>query len=300
MSLIDKKWMIEFSKTKEKRLKTRPDLESKNKTIMLIGAHPDDSEFRACGTAIKMHDDGARIVIVTISDGSAGHYRMDRKDLAARRRAEAMDAASLVDGKSISLGIADGEVEPSLANRDKLIALIRSEAPDVIITNRANDYHPDHRYTAQLVQDASYMLMVPNVCPGIPPLRYVPLILYWGDQFKRPVEFSPDVVISIDDVLERKLDMLSRHESQVFEWLAWVDNMLDSVPPSDDKDGRMAFLMRLYQRRPNHLFSERFRPMLLARYGENGQSVVEAEAFEMSEYGYQATEEELGKLFMGY
>lgn len=279
-------------------MKNKPSFDSSNLVVLSIGAHPDDSEFRSVGTALKLHRMGAMVYLLSVSDGSAGHFSMGRKELAERRGREAGSAAELIGGKSLSLGIPDGEVMPSIANREKLIRVIRQLQPDLILINRLNDYHPDHRYTSQLVQDASYMLMVPNVCPDTPALHYVPLILEWGDQFMKPRPFSPDIVIGIDDVLDDKLKMLSKHESQLFEWLPWVDGNLDIVPPASDENGRAEFVRFMYSRRPNHFFSERFRDKLIERYGEaEGRSVEEAEAFEISEYGYKPTEEELDMLF---
>ncbi len=262
--------------------------------ILSIGAHPDDSEFRATGTIIKLCRKGAEAYLMSISDGSAGHFSMDREALAARRAEEAASAAAVIGGHSLILGIPDGSITPSVENREKLIRAIRKIQPDIIFTNRTNDYHPDHRYASELVQDASYMLMVPNVCPDTPAMRYVPMILEWGDQFLRPRPFSPDIAVGIDDVLDEKLEMLSMHESQLYEWLPWVDGNLDMVPPPSDRNGRMDFARFMYRRRPNHAFSARFRDKLTALYGdEKGNSVIEAEAFEISEYGYRPSAEEL-------
>lgn len=278
-------------------MKNKPEILSKNKKVMYIGAHPDDVEFRAIGSAIKFKEQGAQVVVVSISDGSAGHHILKREDLAKRRREEFAKAASLIDAKSIILGAIDGMVTPDLDTRDKLIKLIREEAPDIIFTNRLCDYHPDHRYTAQLVQDASYLLMVPSVVPEVPVLRYVPLIMHWGDQFKEPNEFIPDIVISIDSVLEKKLDMLSCHESQLFEWLPWVDGNIDMVPPKNEAIKRREFLNWMYKKRYNHHIANRFRDKLREKYGNSCIEIQEAEAFRVCEYGYQPSELELKNIF---
>jgi LmbE family N-acetylglucosaminyl deacetylase len=55
----------------------------------------------------------------------------------------------------------DGELLPNLGNRRQVIRLIRSFHPDLVLTHRPNDYHPDHRYTSQLVQAAAYLITVP-------------------------------------------------------------------------------------------------------------------------------------------
>ena len=93
-----------------------------------------------------------------------------------------------------------------------------------------NDYHPDHRYTGVLVQDAAYMVVVPNIASDTPALRKNPVFMYFEDGFQKPAPFRPDVAVSIDDVIDKKLDMMDAHVSQMYEWLPWVANALDKVP----------------------------------------------------------------------
>lgn len=86
----------------------------------------------------------------------------------------------------------DGRLTPSLEARETLMRTIRNFKPDVIFTNRACDYHPDHRATGQLVQDCSYLMGVPAICPDTPVLRKTPTILYWADGFTDPKPFRSD------------------------------------------------------------------------------------------------------------
>ena len=278
-------------------MKKKPCLVPGKRVVMCIGAHPDDSEFRCCGTAALWRALGDSVILVSVTDGSAGTFDLDRPAIAERRRREASAAASVIGAESEILGCVDGELEPSVANREKVIRVIRKYSPDIIITNRLNDYHPDHRYTAQLVQDASYMLMVPNVLPDVPPMGYSPVIFHWGDDFTEPAPFRPDAVIDIDPVFGRKIEMLSKHASQMFEWLPWVDGELDEVPA--EGSFRADWVKRLYSKRPNHRFSRWYRDKLEARYGEKGKSVVECEAFKVCEYGYRPSPEELALIFRG-
>src|SRR5439155_26914768 len=82
---------------------------------------------------------------------------------------------------------------------------------------RPNDYHPDHRYTGILVQDAAYMVTVPFFCPDVPYLEKNPVFLYYSDRFQRPNPTRPDIVVDIDDVIEQKLTALDVLESQFLE-----------------------------------------------------------------------------------
>ena len=114
--------------------------------------------------------------------------------------------------------------------REQVIRQIRQWKADLVLAPRPNDYHPDHRYTGVLVQDAAYMVVVPNIASDTPALRKNPVFMYFEDRFQKPAPFRPDVAISIDDVIEKKIDMLDAHVSQMYEWLPWVDNALEKVP----------------------------------------------------------------------
>ncbi|MFZ1753905.1 MAG: PIG-L family deacetylase, partial [Caldilineaceae bacterium] len=195
----------------------------------------------------------------------------------------------------ITLDNHDGALMPTLEVRHQLIALIREFQPDLMTTHRPNDYHPDHRYTSQLVQDASYLLTVPNVVSHIPHLTKMPVIVYTWDHFQRPYPFAPDVVVGIDDVFEQKLDALHCHVSQMYEWLAYNGGYLSEVP--DDPAARRAWLGTFRAPRFRQA-ADLYREMLMADYGEErGRQIEFAEAFEACEYGAPLTAESRQRLF---
>jgi len=252
---------------------------------MCIGAHPDDPELMAGGLAALFSGAGGQVRLVSVTNGEAGHHEMRGAALARRRRSEAESAASLIGGDALVLENPDGRLMPTLEVRHQIVRLIRSWQPDLVVTHRPNDYHPDHRYTGQLVQDSTYLLTVPNVFGDVPALANDPVVLYGSDTFQRPYPFQPDIVIDIDAVVEKKLDLLDSHASQYYEWLPYHDGKLSQVPP--DHDARRAWL-----RRDNEAGlradAHRFRDRLVARYGaKRGAQVVYAEAFELCEYGRQ-------------
>ncbi len=267
--------------------------EERKINVIAFGAHPDDCDLGAGGVAAKYAALGHRVRFVSVTNGDAGHQVQGGGALAARRRAEAAEAGRRIGIEYITLDNRDGELLPTLQVREQIIRQMRQWNADVVIAPRPNDYHPDHRYTGILIQDAAYMVTVPNICPDTPALRKNPVFLYFQDQFKKPYPFTPDVAVSIDDVINKKFDMLDAHVSQFYEWLPWHDGYLDQVPK--DPKVRREWL-------PSHWGNAEIEPAVreaLAKwYGpEKAKAVRYAEAFEICEYGYQPSRDELRRLF---
>lgn len=260
--------------------------------IIVIGAHPDDCDGDAGGTAIKFAQMGHRVLFVSLTNGDAGHHEMGGGALAKRRTAEAKEAGKRFGVEYIVLDNHDGELMPTLENRKEVIRLIRRWNADVVISHRPNDYHPDHRNTSILVQDAAYMVIVPNIAPDVPPLEKNPVFLYSQDRFQKPTPFQPDIVVDITDVLDQKIYAMAAHESQYFEWLPWTGGRLNQVPATETE--RLKWLKEW--RRPG--MSEEMEKSLEKWYGkEKAAEVKYAEAFEICEYGRRPSDEEIRKLF---
>jgi len=260
--------------------------------VIAFGAHPDDCDQRAGGTAAKYAALGHRVRFVSVTNGDAGHQTEGGGALAARRRAEAQEAGRRIGIDYVVLDNHDGELLPSLAVREQIIRQIRQWNADLVLAPRPNDYHPDHRYTGILVQDAAYMVVVPNVTPDTPALRKNPVFMYFEDGFQKPQAFAPDIAVSIDEVIEKKIDMLDAHVSQMYEWLPWVDGTLESVPK--DATGRRRWLRETRAGQP----TAAVKAVLAKWYGaEKGNAVRYAEAFEICEYGTRPDQAMIRKLF---
>ncbi len=260
--------------------------------IIAFGAHPDDCDIRAAGTAALWVKMGIAVKFVSVTNGDAGHQTMHGTELAQRRAAEAKESARHLGIEYDVLNNHDGELLPTLQVREQIIREIRRWNADVVLAPRPNDYHPDHRYTGVLVQDAAYMVVVPNVTPDAPALRKNPVFLYYEDRFQRPNPFRPDIAVAIDDVIDQKIDALDSHVSQFYEWLPWVDGKLEEVPK--DPAERKQWLKRTRTER----ISPAVRASLVKWYGaQKGEATKYYEAFEICEYGAQPNEARIRQLF---
>jgi LmbE family N-acetylglucosaminyl deacetylase len=261
--------------------------------VIAFGAHPDDCDQKAGGTAIKWAAAGHQVKFVAVTNGDAGHQTEGGGALARRRRLEAQEAGRRFGiAEYETLDNHDGQLVPSVDVREQVIRKIRQWKADIVLAPRPNDYHPDHRYTGVLIQDAAYMVVVPNIAPDTPPLRKNPVFLYFQDGFQRPNPFRPDVAVAIDDVLDKKVRALDAHTSQFYEWLPWVDGQLEKVPA--DPAARLEWLRKSRSGRP---LADPLREALRRRYGAKADAVQNAEAFELCEYGRRPSPEELSQLF---
>ena len=263
--------------------------------ILAIGAHPDDCDYRVGGMAVKYTHLGHVVKFVSLTNGNAGHFSTGGGPLARRRYEEAQCSAANAGVEYQLLDISDAELMPTLENRWALVRIIRDFRPDLVLTNRPNDYHPDHRYTAQLVADAAYTVTIPNVQSLTPHLQHNPVIAYWEDDFRRPYPFSPDVAISIDEVADVKIDMLHCHESQFYEWIPYNQNRLDEVPADSAERRAILAQWRLAAARAD---ANDYRDLLIRLYGpERGAAIRFVEALEFCEYGGRVTAEVFARLF---
>ena len=260
--------------------------------IIAIGAHPDDCDIKFGGTAAKLAKQGHLVKFLSVTNGDAGHQEMGGGELAKRRYKETQESAR-------RLGIAeyevldnhDGELLPSIEVRRQVIRAIRRWKADIVVAPRPNDYHPDHRYTGVLVQDAAYMVVVPNVVSDTPPLENNPIFLYYQDGFQKPAPFRPDVVVPLDDIWDTKINAMDAHTSQFYEWLPWVDHQLKEVPQDPSERKRWLSKMRIQP------INEAVKATLVEELGaDRAAKVDKVECFELCEYGRRPTVAELRKL----
>lgn len=264
--------------------------------VIAFGAHPDDCELQVGGTAARWAKLGHHVLFVSTTNGDIGHWREAGGPLALRRKAEVNKAHEMLGIQGVILDNHDGELEPTLENRRALTRLIREWNADVVLGPRTNDYHPDHRYTGVLVQDAAFMVTVPFFCPDVPAMKKNPVFMYYTDRFQKPAPSKPDIVISIDPVIEQKLDALGVMISQFAEGGANGSAALYPSDPAGQKQ-RQRQVRDGFSRRYQSI-AARFSKELAAWYpGDAAKSVKHAEAYEICEYGSQPDKAELKRLF---
>ena len=266
--------------------------------IICFGAHPDDCEWAAGGTGALWAAAGHHVKFVSVTNGDIGHWREAGGPLALRRTREVAQADAMLGVTSEVLDIHDGELEPTLEHRRTITRLIREWRANLVLAHRPNDYHPDHRYTGVLVQDAAYMVTVPFITPDVPPipLQENPAFMYYADDFQKPNPFRPDIVIATDSVIEKKLAALAIMESQFLE--GGANGHAGLIPKTPADNARRAKEVREAFEKTDLTVANRFRAQLKEWYGgEKGAQAKYAEAFELCEYGRQPDRAELKKLF---
>lgn len=263
--------------------------------IIAFGAHPDDAELKASGVAALWAAQGHAVKFVAMTNGDIGHFQMAGGPLAQRREAEVKECARLLGIETEVLDIHDGELMPTLENRKKVARLIREWQADIVLCHRPYDYHPDHRYTGQLVQDAAVVVVAPFFVPDTPPTEKNPVFMFYSDGFQKPYPFEPTLVVGIDEVVNQKWDCVSAMPSQFGDEHSWQASTRPDVP--SDESERKAYLLDLVKQR-NEAVADRYRDRLIELYGpEKGEQIQYAEAFELCQYGSQPDVETLKKLF---
>ncbi len=263
--------------------------------VLVLGAHPDDAEVFAGGLIVRLCRLGTEVKIVSVTDGRSGHHEVPPEELVAIRRAEARRAGERVGAEYEVWEFPDGSLEPSLKVRAAIIREIRAFAPDLVLTHRPQDYHPDHRAVGTAVQDASYLVTVPHVCSEVPALRRDPIVAYMCDLFTRPIPMQPDVLLDVSEEFDLMVQMAACHTSQFFEWLPYHDAVLDQVPRSlADRHTWLCERFRELQAQRR----EHFQSAIVARHQRLDESLA-LEVYEVSQYAGQADASRLAELFPG-
>ena len=263
--------------------------------IIAFGAHPDDAELKASGVAALWASAGHKVKFVAMTNGDVGHFESSGKPLARRRKAEVEECARILGIETEVMDIHDGELTPSLENRKMMGRLIRQWQADIVMGHRPYDYHPDHRYVGVLMDDSAVVVVAPFFLPDTRPTQRNPVYMYYSDGFQDPKPFTPTMVVGIDETAEKKWQCVSAMPSQFGDKDSWQGRTLPNVPEGDRE--RATYLLEIVKKR-NMAVADQYRERLVALYGpERGKKFQYAEAFQLGQYGRQASPDDLKKMF---
>jgi LmbE family N-acetylglucosaminyl deacetylase len=263
--------------------------------VIAFGAHPDDAELKFGGTATLFAAQGAKVKLVALTNGDVGHFSQAGGPLAQRRKAEVEACHKAIGVDTDVLDIHDGELMPDLETRKKVANLIREWQADIVLSHRPWDYHPDHRAVGKLAEDAAVVVAAPYFAPYTPPTRGNPIFLFYSDNFKKPYPFDPILAVGFDEVAQKKWDCISSLPSQFGDADSWQARYGRNVPTDDA--ARKAYLIEGVKQRSADVANQ-YRNLLVQLYGEQkGRAIKYAEAFELNQYGANATVDQLKGMF---
>lgn len=261
--------------------------------MLVIGAHPDDCELLVGGTAAKVIESGGTVKFVSMTNGNKGHHIYTPDEIKEVRYKEVQEVKRRLGCEYDIIDNNDGELMATLENRNVVIQLIRDFKADVVITHPPYDYHPDHRRTSTLVQDAAFMVTVPHVLPEVPYLRNNPVFLYTGSRYVNPMNPNPEIAVDITDLVDHKGYIVDAHVSQLYEWLPWINQ--DKRPIPQTKEERKTYMHNYILNRNKVM--DHMKPAIKKWYGKEAKKVKAVEIFEICEFGRKVNDEVIVELF---
>jgi N-acetylglucosamine malate deacetylase 1 len=188
-------------------------------SVLAIFAHPDDIEFVAAGTLLRLRDRGWEVHYMNVANGCCGSTTTGREETARIRLEESRRAATLLGARHYAPICNDLEVDYTQANLAKIAALVRRAKPSIVLTHAPFDYMEDHMQTCRLVVTATFARGVPNYAsdPDLPAWDGDVAIYHaqpHGNRTPMGDWVAPDIVIPIDGVMDQKRTMLEQHQSQ--------------------------------------------------------------------------------------
>ena len=214
--------------------------------VLMVSAHPDDPEFGAAGTLARLVAAGSRVTVVICTDGSEGGEDplVPDAELSELRYAEQRAAShELGIDDVVFLGHPDGRLQHTLEFRREITALIRRHRPELVLTHvpvidvntGMGAYHPDHLAVGSATLAAVY--------PAARNPRAFRELLADGLEAWRvkevwiPTWTQGDWFVDISSTLDRKVDSLRAHHSQVSNWEGWEKGVRDRAAQVGEKAG---------------------------------------------------------------
>ncbi|HEY3358388.1 MAG TPA: PIG-L deacetylase family protein [Polyangia bacterium] len=192
-----------------------------DKVALLLVAHADDTEFFAGGTVARLVAEGWAVTEVVTTDNSRGSFELDRDTLVARSREVEARAAAAVLGKRelCFLGYPDGFLgdTPTTVLREQYLRLIRRVRPRAVLTFdpwAPFEPHPDHRAVAFAAVEALAFSHMPLFHPEHREAGLAPHLVAERYFFAK-VPAHANRVVDVTPFLDRKIEALAAHESQM-------------------------------------------------------------------------------------
>jgi len=214
------------------------------KTILSLGAHPDDAEFMCAGTLALLHNKGWDVHIATMTPGDCGTVEYNREEISRIRKAEAAKSAKILHGGYHCLECDDAFIMYDRPTLIKAIELLRKVRPTIVLTTSPSDYMVDHEMASRIAQTACFDCGIVNIeTTGAEPFEPTPY-LYYMDPVEGKDNFGTEIkagtIVDITDVMDTKEKMLCCHESQR-NWLLkhhGIDDYVNSMKKLGEKRGR--------------------------------------------------------------
>ena len=182
--------------------------------VLFVGAHPDDIESYAGGTAALYAEQGHKVFFCVSTNGNVGSSALPKDKIAAIRHQEALNGAAVVGAELIWLGFDDEFLIDSVETRHAFIDAFRRAQPDVIFCHWREDYNPDHSISGMIVDECAHMIGIPNIKTPTPapPNGKIPHV-YFIDT-PAGVNFVPEIYVDITKTFQKKVQMVRAHASQ--------------------------------------------------------------------------------------
>jgi LmbE family N-acetylglucosaminyl deacetylase len=217
-------------------------------TIMAVGAHPGDVELMCGATLIKMQSNGARCIVVHLTDGSGGDRSQRREAYASQKKAEAKAFALNNSLETEVMDFEDGNLLSDTIVNNRLAEIIRTTKPRAIITHWENSFHPDHRATHSIVHRSSLLAAIPNECGD----THLVDSIYYAENWEDIHDFKPNFYIDVSEVRSQWLSALNelaiaRGETSNFRYLQYYDALSRLRGAEVGCEAAEAFMVGLYQ-----------------------------------------------------
>ena len=199
-------------------------------TYLVVAAHPDDPDFGVAGSAARLASEGHAVHYLMVTSGDAGSDDPSQPpdELVRIREAEQLAAGRVLGLSGVHfLRYPDGEVQPTLELRKEIVRVMRRIKVDVLLCQDPRSLvdddstylnHPDHRAAGQAAIDAAFpaagnpSAFRDLLAEGLPAHKVKEVWLYFT------ASHLVNHWVDITDTIERKIQALEAHSSQIGEW----------------------------------------------------------------------------------